>query len=139
MIILIKTFSLWAEELNNLGIPALHSLHFAIIRPDGCLSCPYLRQAIVPASFFFFFFLRGSTPLLRDDLYLDSVSFSSRREPCPAFAFLCHPTPVQPGLSHRTLNPVNESRPLFQAFFIPIPATSPRWNATRMPATATWH
>lgn len=57
----------------------------------------------------------------------------------PCFTFLCHPTSVQPGLSHRTLNPVNESRPLFQAFFILIPATSPWWNATGMPATATWH
>ena len=57
----------------------------------------------------------------------------------PCFAFHCHATSVLPGLSHRTLNPVNESGPLFQAFFILIPATSPWWNATGMPAPATWH
>lgn len=94
------------------------------------------RLLVVPTSFcpaVLFFLSRGPTRLCEDDFHLDSCVFAGHCS-C-SLAFHCHPTPVRPGLSHRTLNPVNESRPLFQAFFIPIPATSPRWNATRMPAT----
>lgn len=95
---------------------------------EPTLSCPDQLLSRRPL-----FLSRGSTRLCEDDLHLDSCAFAGHRS-C-SLAFHCHPTPVRPGLSHRTLNPVNESRPLFQAFFIPIPATSPRWNATRMPAT----
>lgn len=43
----------------------------------------------------------------------------------PWFTFLCHPPPVLPTFSHRTLNPVNESLPLFSCIFPPDPSNFP--------------
>lgn len=111
------------------GMKRCHSASACRVWPsEPILSCLHQLLSHRPLSL-----SRGSTRLCEDDLHLDSCAFAGH---CRwSLAFHCHPTPVRPGLSHRTLNPVNESRPLFQAFFIPIPATSPRWNATRMPAT----
>ena len=40
----------------------------------------------------------------------------------PRFTFHCHPPPALPTFSHRTLNPVNESLPLFSSIFPPDPS-----------------
>lgn len=125
----VSALSLCSSEQCCCGTKRCHSAIVCRLWPsEPILSCPNQLLSRRPL-----FLSRGSTRLCEDDLHLDSCAFAGHCS-C-SLAFHCHPTPVQPGLSHRTLNPVNESRPLFQAFFIPIPATSPRWNATRMPAT----